>query len=325
MTDLNLRLDNVPSLDGKVVLLTAHVSIGGASGIGLAAARIFASKGAEVHVLDIVPIDESFDIYEIPGQTVKPPESLPEVPRGRINFRQCDITDWKSLRDNFLSFDHIDIAVANAGVSQDPDYFTDVFDDDGLLLEPKHKVMDVNFRSVLNFTKLALRQFATQPAGSSLVITASATAYAPEQSLPVYSATKLAVVGLIRGLRPMAEQYGTTINGVAPAATISKLLPTNLAAPIKAAGAPISSAYHVGLAIAYSATAQQQRAVESYGRDDATKSNSPGRWNGRIILTLGDRWTELEEPIASLRPNWFGEYNTKMTAFQQKLTDQRPL
>lgn len=121
----------------------------------------------------------------------------------------------------------------------------------------------------------------------------------------------------------MAENYGASINGVAPAATISKLLPGNLAAPIKAAGAPISSAFHVGLAIAYAAVAQQARSVEMYGRDDPTKAASSGRWNGRVVVTLGDKWTEVEEPIAAARRQWFGEYNTEKTALQQKLTDLR--
>jgi NAD(P)-dependent dehydrogenase (short-subunit alcohol dehydrogenase family) len=167
--------------------------IGGASGIGLAASRIFAHKGAQVHILDIVPIEESFDIYEIPGQPNGHSPQLTPTSAGSIQFRQCDITDWNCLRDIFLSFEHIDIVVANAGVSQDPDYFTDVLDEDGLPKEPNHRVVDVNFRSVLNLTKLALRQFHKQKPGSSLVITASSTAYSPEQSLPVYSATKTAV------------------------------------------------------------------------------------------------------------------------------------
>lgn len=123
----------------------------------------------------------------------------------------------------------------------------------------------------------------------------------------------------------MADIYGATINGVAPAATISKLLPVNLAAAIQAAGAPISSAFHVGLAIVYSAIAQQENFVEPYGRDDPAKVSAPGRWNGRVIMTLGDQWTELEEPIALLRPQWLGVYNTEKTAWQQKLTDLRGL
>ncbi|RJE22733.1 short chain dehydrogenase [Aspergillus sclerotialis] len=289
MTSLQLTLEDIPSLEGKVVVLT-----GGASGIGLAASRIFAHKGAQVHVLDIVPIDESFDIYEIPGQ---PNGHFPQPTlssAGSIQFRQCDVTDWNCLRDIFLSFKHIDIVVANAGVSQDPDYFSDILDENGQLNEPAHRVVEVNFRSVLNLTKLALRQFQQQNPGSSLVITTSSTAYSPEQSLPIYSATKAAVHSLIAARTSTdGGNLRSTINGVAPAATISKLLPGNLAAPIKAAGAPISSAFHVGLAVVYAAVAQQMRSVEMYGRDDPAKAASPGRWNGRVIVTLvtgGPRW-----------------------------------
>jgi hypothetical protein len=123
----------------------------------------------------------------------------------------------------------------------------------------------------------------------------------------------------------MTEQNGVTFSGVAPAATISKLLPANLAAPMKAAGAPISSAFHVGLAIAYSATARQERPVEIYGRDSPEKAGLPGRWHGRVILTLGEHWIEVEEPIARVRPQCLGQYNFDMTAFQQKLTDMRQI
>jgi hypothetical protein len=73
----------------------------------------------------------------------------------------------------------------------------------------------------------------------------------------------------------------------------------------------------------YSAVARQKNQVEAYGRDDAEKVKSEGRWNGRVILTLGDTWTEIEEPVAALRPKWFGEWNAEKTAFQQSLTDSR--
>lgn len=129
------------------------------------------------------------------------------------------------------------------------------------------------------------------------------------------------LLGLIRSLRSTLPLEDITINGVAPAATITKLLPQNLATPLMAAGLPVSTAHFVGLAVVYSAVAQQTHAVEPYGKD--SDESSVGRWNGRVILTLGDTYTELEEPIAKLRPQWFGEQNTLLTRKQQAATDFR--
>ncbi|KAK1638011.1 hypothetical protein BDP81DRAFT_515426 [Colletotrichum phormii] len=311
MTSLHLSEDSLPSLHGKTAVIT-----GGASGIGLAAAHILARKGCSVHVLDLNPIHQS----DLDAE----PSLVDLIASGTIRYVHCDVTSWIDLRAAFDSISRVDIAVANAGVSEECDYFQDVLNADGELTEPRYGVLDVNLRAVLNFTKLALRAFKAQGPGGSLVITTSATAYSPEQSLPVYSSTKLALVGLIRALRPSIHLYGATINGVAPAATITRLLPGNLAAPIMAAGAPVSTARHVGLAVAYSATASQARQVEGYGRDSPAQIQSPGRWNGRVIITLGDAWTEIEEPMARLRWAWFGEENTRLTAFQQVLTDMRP-
>jgi NAD(P)-dependent dehydrogenase (short-subunit alcohol dehydrogenase family) len=131
------------------------------------------------------------------------------------------------------------------------------------------------------------------------------------------------LIGLVRSLRASLHIHNITINSVAPAATITKLLPQNLATPLMAAGLPVSSAHFVGLAIVYSATAEQRRSVEPYGKD--SNKDTPGRWNGRTILTLGDAYTELEEPIARLRPQWFGEENTRLTMAQQAATDFREL
>lgn len=256
---------------------------------------------------------------------INPPH--PEDPTSHPNVHPaiCDVSSWASLSSHFARIGHVDIAIANAGVSQSNDPFTDTFAADGSLEGPNLTVIDINFRAVVFFTKLALSAFKRQGPGGSLVITASATAYSPEQSLPVYSATKLGVIGLIRSLRSTIPfSHGATINAVAPAATVTRLLPADLAKPIMAAGAPVSTAEFVGLAVAYSATATQDNQVEGYGRDDTATVTAKGRWNGRTILTLGDRYTELEEPIARLKGSWFGTYNTEMTAFQQKLTDMRP-
>lgn len=131
------------------------------------------------------------------------------------------------------------------------------------------------------------------------------------------------VIGLMRSLRASLHLQNISINCVAPAATITKLLPRELATPLMAAGLPVSSADFVGLAVVYSATAKQTWSVEAYGKDP--EEEVPGPWNGRTILTLGDNYTELEEPIASLRPQWLGEKNAYLTRAQQSATDFREL
>lgn len=82
---------------------------------------------------------------------------------------------------------------ANAGVSEETDYFADTFDDNGALEEPEYGVLGVNLRAVLNVIKLGWNRMRRDNVAGSIVVTTSATAYAPEQSLPVYSAAKLAV------------------------------------------------------------------------------------------------------------------------------------
>ncbi|KAB8209384.1 insect type alcohol dehydrogenase ADH-like classical c SDR [Aspergillus parasiticus SU-1] len=299
MTSLEICEDDIPSLYGKRVIIT-----GASSGIGQAAATIFAQKGASVLNLD-----------------VNPPEGRPHE---RVEYRQCDVSDWDSLRSAFQNAGDIDIAVSNAGVSEETDYFADTFDPaTGELLEPQYRVLDVNLRAVLNFAKLAISHFRRRKHAGSIVITSSATAYAPEQSLPVYSASKLALIGLVRSLRSALLPENITVNAIAPAATITSLLPKHLAAPIIASGLPVSSAEFVGLAIVYSSVASQSHPVELYGKDNNSSGQSPSRWNGRTILTLGAHYTELEEPIAALRPQWFGAENTELTRLQQAATDFR--
>ncbi|KAM7188761.1 short chain dehydrogenase reductase family [Rhypophila sp. PSN 637] len=290
MASLSITETDIPSQTGKIAVIT-----GGSSGIGHAAARILVEKGATVHILDLNP----------------PEQAIPSV-----RFHQCSVTNWAELRAAFDQICHLDYVFTNAGTSEETDYFADSLDHDGLLAEPTYRVIDVNVRGS------RMRADKTQ---ASIVVTTNATAYAPEQSLPVYSSGKIALVGLIRALRSTMIRDGITINGVAPAATITSLLPANLAAPIMALGLPVSDTRFVGLALVYSAVAQQGRRVQGYGKNSKSDLWKQERWNGRVILTLGDSYTELEEPIADLSPFWMGRENLRLTQMQQAATDFRPL
>ena len=129
-----------------------------------------------MHILDLSPPDETSS-SKITG----------------LEFTACNVTSWDELRRFFDRIGHVDMVFANAGVSEETDYFKDTFDQNGALEEPKYGVLGVNYRAVLNCIKLSVRAMRSQRTGGSIVITTSATAFAPEQSLPVYSATKLGV------------------------------------------------------------------------------------------------------------------------------------
>jgi NAD(P)-dependent dehydrogenase (short-subunit alcohol dehydrogenase family) len=169
MASLSITDASVPDLHGKFAFVT-----GGSSGIGLATVKILAKHGATCYILDIEP----------------PQKYL--LPVGAI-FIKCDTNSWNDLNAAFREVRVLDIAVANAGVSESEDFLEDEIGDDGELVEPKYGPLGVNYRGVLNFIKLAVSKMKTTALGGSIVITSSATAYAPEQSLPVYSATKLGV------------------------------------------------------------------------------------------------------------------------------------
>lgn len=112
---------------------------------------------------------------------------------GAICFRKCNVSYWAELLDAFLAVPNFEFVFANAGVSEECDYFADTFDDAGRLLEPSYSVLDMKFTAVMNTVKLSLGLMRERGVHGSIVITTSATAYGPEQSLSVYSAGKLAV------------------------------------------------------------------------------------------------------------------------------------
>jgi len=49
------------------------------------------------------------------------------------------------------------------------------------------------------------------------------------------------------------------------------------------------------------------------------------RWNGRVIVVLGDKYTEVEELYANSRSIWLGEQNAELFRSQQAATDGRQI
>ncbi|KAK8078032.1 hypothetical protein PG996_004202 [Apiospora saccharicola] len=285
---------NVQIDESKVALVT-----GGSSGIGHAAAQILLDNGATVHVACI----------EGTITSVQPEGSQTTGSPNRLHYHACDVRVWTDLRAVFESVGRVDYVFANAGITESDgvDFFADNLDDAGKLAEPEWKsIFEVNVFGVLNAVKLAVSSMRKQKvAAGSIVITTSATAHAAEQSLPIYVTSKTALLALIRALRSKL-----------PSTTVKTMM-----------GASDNDGGDVDItALVYSATATQERRVAVYGKEREARHmwEAGQRWNGRVLRTPGETCTELEEPLADLRPFWFGAENLWLARMQQAATDTRP-
>jgi cis-2,3-dihydrobiphenyl-2,3-diol dehydrogenase len=179
------------ALDGQSVLIT-----GGASGLGRAVVERFLEEGARIAVLD------------------KTPERLADL-AARVEVVGGDV---RSLADNqravdaaVARFGKLDCAIGNAGiwdysVSLDalaPDQIDAAFDE----------VFHINVKGCLNLAKAALP--ALVRSSGSVIFTVSNAGFDPSGGGPLYTASKHALVGLIRQL---AYELAPTVrvNGVAP-------------------------------------------------------------------------------------------------------------
>jgi NAD(P)-dependent dehydrogenase (short-subunit alcohol dehydrogenase family) len=163
---------------------------GGASGIGLATARLLASRGARVACLDLKPDD---------------------VPDPLAGFA-CDVSDDAAVRaavEAVISrFGRLDVVVNNAGIGA---IGTVADNSDAEWV----RVLDVNVLGMMRVTRAALPHLRNSPA-AAIVNTCSvaATAGLPQRAL--YSASKGAVLSLTLAMATDHVREGVRVNCVNP-------------------------------------------------------------------------------------------------------------
>ncbi|MET9125576.1 SDR family oxidoreductase [Streptomyces sp. NPDC004528] len=173
------------AFDGLRALVT-----GGASGIGLATARLLTAEGARVAVLDLAP----------------------GAPDGSLVRLRADIGDDGSVRAAVSSavdaLGGLDVLVNNAGVGARGG-IADNSD------EEWHRVWDINVVGTVRVTRAALPALRTS-AYAAIVNVASiaATAGLPQRAL--YSASKGAVLSLTRAMAADLLPDGVRVNAVSP-------------------------------------------------------------------------------------------------------------
>jgi meso-butanediol dehydrogenase/(S,S)-butanediol dehydrogenase/diacetyl reductase len=185
-------------LANKAVLIT-----GAGSGIGRAAAVLFAREGARVAVNDIVPgrAEETLAIIQSAGgMGISVPGDVSNVnDAGRM------------VADTVQAFGRIDVVVNNAGVIVPGSVDTtpeEVFD----------RVMRINVKGTFLVSKFAVREM-LKSGGGVIVNNASVAALKGIPDRSAYSASKGAVVSLTRAMAIDYIKDRIRINCVCPGTT----------------------------------------------------------------------------------------------------------
>jgi NAD(P)-dependent dehydrogenase (short-subunit alcohol dehydrogenase family) len=214
-------------LFGKVALIT-----GGDSGIGRAVAISFAREGADIVILYL---DEHHDAKET--------ATLVEKEGRRCVAMAGDVGTkafcTESVKKTMAEFGHLDILVNNAAEQHPQDCITKISP------EQLEQTFRTNIFSFFYMTQAALPHL---KAGSTIINSASVTAYKGSWHLLDYSATKGAIVTFTRSLSQSLAEKRIRVNAVAPGPIWTPLIPSTFSkkevksfgskVPMKRAGQP---------------------------------------------------------------------------------------
>ena len=192
-------------LKGKVALVT-----GAGSGIGQAAALLFAAEGARVACVDVneATAKQTAEQIEKAGGQALAVSADVSIAAGNQAMMERTVARWGRL----------DILYANAGVPQSP---TPVEEVDEATFD---RIMAVNVKGVFLGVKYAVPVMKKQ-GGGVILITASTAAIRPRKGVQAYGASKGAVVALTKALALELASHKIRVVAIAPVATDTPMLP----------------------------------------------------------------------------------------------------
>lgn len=208
--------------ENKVALVT-----GGATGIGRAAALALARRGAAVVIAGRRRAEGEKAVAAI------------EAVGGTARFIATDVTrpDEIAALHRTIVADHgrLDVAFNNAGYQEPRAPLAE--QDDGLY----DRVFDTNVRSVFLCLQHQIRHMAERGGGAIVVNTSVSGLRNPNPGLALYSASKAAVISLMRSAAMEYAEKGVRINAVAPGRVVTDMMLASKIMDMKAvaAGLPL--------------------------------------------------------------------------------------
>jgi NAD(P)-dependent dehydrogenase (short-subunit alcohol dehydrogenase family) len=185
------------SFENKTVIIT-----GADKGIGRAVALAFAEEGARI-----------VGTFHSDKQAADETAALIRKSGGICDFLKIDVrrkADCDMLVEKAVkSFDRLDIAVNNAGVST-MNWAIDLTEDEWDLN------MDVNAKGVFLCCQAEVRRFIQQGDGGKIINVSSIAGKRPAMVLSHYAASKFAVLGFSKSLAQEVARHGINVNCVCP-------------------------------------------------------------------------------------------------------------
>jgi glucose 1-dehydrogenase len=181
---------------------------GAGQGIGFEICRMLAAEGAAVILNDIDP--------ELANQAARSIHDQLDAVCIAVPGDSSDATTIQNLVYSAVeTCGHLDIAIANAGITLYGNFFT-------YTVEAFNKVMQVNLNGSFFLAQAAANQMKHQDSGGSILFTSSVTGHQAHKNLAAYGMSKAALEMLAKNLVIELSGYKINVNAIAPGATLTE-------------------------------------------------------------------------------------------------------